>query len=193
MKKTLLLILFCFALKLSFSQSIAESSQTKTEELMQTGNNEIKLNIATSIAGLPELTYERLFYDNMGAGISLAVSLEKVENMQERYQALAFYRLYFGKKKASGFFIEGNMALIGQEAETYNYDYNPPKYLGNKTSANFGFGGAVGMKLLTRNGFTGELYAGGGRLFGITEAKDYNDADLNQGFARVGITIGKRF
>jgi hypothetical protein len=193
MKKTVLLILFCFALKLSFSQSVTESSQTKTEELMQTGNNEIKLNIATSIVGLPELTYERLFYDNMGAGISLAISIESVENMKERYKALAFYRLYFGKKKANGFFIEGNMAVIGQEDETYNFDYNPPKYLGNKSSTNFGFGGAVGLKLLTRNGFIGELYAGGGRLFGIPEYVNSTYPSFNQGFARVGVTIGKRF
>jgi len=188
MKKKLIICLsFCVIALNLFSQENTSSTVTYTT-VNQRDDNELRINLATSIIGFPELNYERFIEDNMGVGLAGSVSLEKIEDMSMRWYALPYYRLYFGKKKASGFFIEGNMALLGQKENHYesyfvnNTYVQGPLYTTSKT--NFGFGGAIGVKLLARNGFTGEVYAGGGRLFG-----DY----LNGAYPRIGVCIGKRF
>lgn len=189
MKKKLIICLsFCVIALNLFSQENSSSTIT-SPSINQRDNNELRINLATSIIGFPELNYERFIEDNMGVGLAGSVSLEKIEDMSMRWYALPYYRLYFGKKKASGFFIEGNMALMGQKENytDWHYDSNNnyvqgPTYTISRT--NFGFGGAIGIKLLARNGFIGEVYAGGGRLFG-----DY----INGAYPRIGVCIGKRF
>ncbi len=171
-------------------QKIIENSK----QLKQLGNNEIRINAAYAIAGFPEVNYERFLADNMGLGIAAAVSFENVDNMKTRSQILPYARLYFGEKKASGFFIEANVGLFGQkslasteyipryDSLTYSYDtiYTPSKKLFSA-----GFGIASGVKFLTRNGFNGEIYLGLGRFFG--------DKSINGAYPRLGICIGKRF
>ena len=175
----------------AFSQQQNTSTDvnaTQTKSLNGIGNNELRINLLMSIIGLPELTYERYIADNMGVGLSVAVSLDKMENMSTRSIILPYYRLYFGSKKASGFFIEGNMAVVRQKELDYNYYYdNGVTYqseLHTRLTTNFGFGGAIGVKLLARNGFVGEVYLGGGRLFGESIAEAY---------PRIGVSLGKRF
>jgi hypothetical protein len=175
----------------TFSQQQNTSTDvnaTQTKSLNGIGNNELRVNLLMSIIGLPELTYERYVADNMGVGLSVAVSLDKMENMSTRSIISPYYRLYFGNKKASGFFIEGNMALVRQKELDYNYYYdNGVTYqseLYTRLTTNFGFGGAIGVKLLARNGFVGEVYLGGGRLFGESIAEAY---------PRIGVSLGKRF
>ena len=157
--------------------------------LKQLGNNEIRFNLATAIAGLPELNYERLLSDNAGVGLSLAVSLENPIDMQTRSIFLPYGRLYFGDKKDAGFFIEANMAVAGQREKSVGifYDSTTGTYTGrgvDNKAVSFGFGCAAGAKFLARNGYIGELYLGGGRLFGNT---------IIGGYPRIGFSVGKRF
>jgi hypothetical protein len=175
----------------AFSQqqnTSTDANATQTKSLNGIGNNELRINLLMSIIGLPELTYERYISDNMGVGLSVAFSVDKMENMSTRSIILPYYRLYFGSKKASGFFIEGNMALVRQKELDYNYYYdNGVTYqseIYTRLTTNFGFGGAIGVKLLARNGFVGEVYLGGGRLFGESIAEAY---------PRIGVSLGKRF
>jgi hypothetical protein len=151
--------------------------------------NELKLNLTNAIAGLPEINYERILEDNMSIGIAASASLETPDKMIMRWQAIPHYRLYFGKRKATGFFIEGNMAIIGQRDKysVARYTFNPDSvyysYYDDK-AISIGFGAAIGVKLITRNHFVGEIFAGGGRLFGTA---------LTDGYARAGIMLGRRF
>jgi len=175
----------------AFSQqqnTTIDVNAAQSKSLNGSDNNELRINLLMSIIGLPELTYERYVADNMGVGLSVAVSLDKMENMSTRSIISPYYRLYFGNKKASGFFIEGNMALVRQKELDYNYYYdNGVTYqseLYTRLTTNFGFGGAIGVKLLARNGFVGEVYLGGGRLFGESIAEAY---------PRIGVSLGKRF
>jgi len=186
-------LFICFSLCLLsmniFCQENNKSYIITSPLIKEHDDNELRINLATSIIGFPELNYERFIVDNMGVGLAASVSLEKMENMSMRWYALPFYRLYFGKKKASGFFIEGNMALMGQKENytDWHYDINS-NYVQESTypisRTNFGFGGAIGVKLLARNGFTGEVYLGGGRLFGNS---------IDTAYPRIGVCIGKRF
>jgi hypothetical protein len=192
MKRKLTIFIAVLLLSLNaFSQQQNTSTDVnaaQSKSLNGSDNNELRINLLMSIIGLPELTYERYVADNMGVGLSVAVSLDKMENMSTRSIISPYYRLYFGNKKASGFFIEGNMALVRQKELDYNYYYdNGVTYqseLYTRLTTNFGFGGAIGVKLLARNGFVGEVYLGGGRLFGESIAEAY---------PRIGVSLGKRF
>jgi len=159
------------------------ASQTKL--MNGTDNNELRINLLMSIAGLPELNYERFIADNMGVGMAVSIAIDKVENLSTRAIILPYYRLYFGNKKASGFFIEGNMAVMGQKETNYVYDYTTLTGTSTTiTKTNIGLGFAAGAKFLARNGFTGEVYLGAGRIFG----ESFSDA-----YPRVGVSLGKRF
>lgn len=185
-------IIFIAVLLLSinvFGQN-QNSSTNQTQNLLNgTDNNELRINLLMSIAGLPELSYERYIADNMGVGLSAAISLDKFENESMRSIILPYYRVYFGSKKASGFFIEGNMAVVGQKESYDTYDYYsnttyPSLGYNIKSTTNFGLGAAIGAKFLTRNNFLGEVYLGVGRLFGES---------ILSAYPRVGISLGKRF
>jgi len=162
--------------------TVTNTTDSQAKSLKVSDDNELRINLLMSIAGLPELNYERFIADNMGVGLAVAFSLDTPENMSFRSIILPYYRLYFGNKKANGFFIEGNMAIVGQNEISYNYYPDGTSY--SRSSTNFGFGFAAGEKFLTRNGFIGEVYLGLGRLFGES---------INGAYPRVGVSLGKRF
>lgn len=163
-----------------------KTDTASTKKLGLNGNNELKLNLAYTIGGFPEINYERILKDDMSVGLAVIIGLEK--EAEYAFGIIPNYRIYFGGKKANGFFIEGNAAVISSTrfGSYYVYDYysNKYSYYGDKSQTNFGLGAAAGAKFLTKNGFVGEIYVGAGRLFG---------SDNVDAYPRAGITIGKRF
>ncbi len=157
-------VLFCSAL--GFSQEDTGSSVQ--------GNNEVKLNLGYAIAGLPEITYERVIDDGGSVGLSLAFSVD--ENINFGFIAVPYYRLYFGQKRAAGFFIEANAGIFSDE------NSKAP----NETAIGFGPGLAVGGKFLTKTEWVAEIVFGGGRNF-------INESVISGIYPRLGISIGKRF
>jgi hypothetical protein len=178
MKKITLFIVSILMPILAFSQQTGMGSTARVEKDYK---NEFRLNLIMSIAGLPEINYERFVEDNMGLGVAVAFSLENADDMSLRSIVLPYWRVYFGEKKANGFFVEAN-AAIAKHAGTYTFDGVADYHMDYKV--NGGLGAAIGYKWLTRNGIVGELYMGVGRIFG----NDNIDA-----YPRIGITIGKRF
>jgi hypothetical protein len=183
MKKSLLTLSVIFLAVTAFCQT--ESKQTETKD---TGNNEIKINLLSAIIGMPEITYERLFKDNTAVGLSALVGID--DDVDYKFGVIPHFRIYFGNKKASGFFIEANAAVMGIDSYEYiYYSDNSTYWYGSssksKTSTRFGLGAAAGGKFLTKNGFIGELYGGVGRFFGKNREIE--------AYPRVGISIGKRF
>ena len=193
MKKIFIVVISFFVVNILQAQDKSELNNqviSLSAPLNQLGNNECRFNLATAIAGFPEFNYERFVTDNSGFGLTVAVSLEKPGNMITRSMFLPYGRLYFGEKKDAGFFIEANMAILGQR-EKYNdlvYDTVTQTYSGivpiDNRAVSFGFGCAAGAKFLARNGYIGEVIVGGGRLFGD---------NLIGGYPRLGFSIGKRF
>lgn len=185
MKTTLLSLLF-------FSICFFASAQENQDSNL--AKQEVKLNLAMSIAGIPELTYEYFLEDNSSIGLSIGIGLDEAEDLALRFLAIPYYRLFFGKKQNAGFFIEANTALASYRDVYNRYDYyyddngnyNEERIsVYDEKTTNFGLGAAVGFKLLTRNNYVGEIYAGAGRLFG-----DSNDFEA---YPRLGVSIGKRF
>jgi hypothetical protein len=195
MKKALsiCLCLFLSSTLATYAQkadSLKVSIQKNAEALGHGGNNELKLNLLFTVLGIPEISYERIVQDNMGLGISVLVGLDKSINYQ--LGVTPHFRLYFGQKKANGFFIEANSSILKHRNElhhhydaVYDYGYVPAKVERNFTT--FGLGAAAGGKFLTRNGFMGEAYLGVGRMFG--DQSHYS----GEAYPRMGITLGKRF
>lgn len=184
MKRSLLTL---FAVACSFlanAQTTKDSTSVKNTKIE--GNNELKINLAYTIGGFPEINYERILKDDMSVGLAVLIGLEN--DTEYSFGVTPNFRVYFGGKKANGFFIEGNAAVISASNYGSYYDYNPNTnvytYYGDKKQTNFGLGAAAGAKFLTKNGFVGEVYLGAGRLFG---------SDNVDAYPRAGVTIGKRF
>jgi len=190
MKKILLLALLSICSIISQAQqtdSVKTSIQKNAEAMGHGGNNELKINLLFTVIGMPEISYERILADNMGVGVSVFVGLDN--SLDYKFGFTPHYRLYFGAKKASGFFIEGNASVLTMRDYYYNSAASYPygSYGERTTYTNLGLGAAAGAKFLTRNGFLGEAYLGVGRVFG--DGSGYNEETI----PRVGITIGKRF
>lgn len=169
----------------------AQSSTEKSAPL-----NEIKVNVAGAVFGIPEIDYERLLSGNTGVGVAFSYTTLKSEDFKIRSIILPYYRVYFSSKKGLGFFMEANMGIVKQ-----NYQYSDRIFTYDETSGEkitTGFidrkhsdwkttvspGAAIGLKLVAKNGFIGEIYIGGGRTYVTTYEKFY---------PRMGVSIGKRF
>lgn len=187
MKKKLLTAVFIILTISGFAQINTEKDKKEQDSVQTdnkiTGKNDISTNLfMLGFVSIAELSYERLF-NNTGVGISASVDLGNT--IGYNFAFIPYYRFYFGKKKASGFFIEGNavfynaqksdMGIYGQDG-TYIVLY---RVIENQ----FGFGVAAGGKFLNKSGFVGELFGGVARLF----------AGRDEYFPRIGLTIGKRF
>ncbi|MDD5149424.1 MAG: DUF3575 domain-containing protein [Flavobacterium sp.] len=164
-------------------------SQEKT--VIDFPKNEIKGNALFLVAGALEVTYEHLINEESGIGVSLFVPY--VSDVSEKFNLTPFYRFYFGKKPAAGFFVEGFGMLNSYKYFTYNgMDYSNGLPLGlmyndkvNRTDFALGFG--LGAKWVTRKGFLFEINGGVGRNLFNSSDTDY------QIVGRGGITLGYRF
>lgn len=164
----------------------AQKTDTTTLKNGLKGNNELKLNLAYTIAGFPEINYERILKDDMSVGLAVLVGIGR--EAEYRFAITPNYRVYFGGKRANGFFIEGNAAVVSSNYYDRFYAYDPYTNIYHSYSkrgqTSFGLGAAAGAKFLTKNGLVGEIYLGAGRLFG---------ANSEDAYIRSGVTIGKRF
>ena len=179
MKKVFLIItMFCVCFSL-FSQ---ETEKVKTE-----AKNEIKLNLLMTLLSFPDISYERIWGNNIGVGLSAGFPLE---NFDTNFRLIPYCRFYFGESPVKSFFIEANVGIQGYKKYTYTPEYygygGSYEYYGHNSQAenstNVGLGVAFGYKYINSYGLIGELFLGIGRTF-----DDYG------AYPRVGISIGKQF
>lgn len=187
MKKNLLTLTLLCVFGIAFGQEKTKGKADSTVAAIS-GKNEIKVNLLMGILAMPEISYERLFENNTGLGLSVSLGLE--DDIEYKLGFIPYYRIYFGNaKKSSGFFIEANAAIMQTKENNY-WDYYDDGFGGvrlrDNTRWNAGLGAAAGGKFLTKNGFIGELSFGVGRFFN-------RNNDGLEAYPRVGITIGKRF
>lgn len=175
MKKNFILLL-CIA-------GLNASAQEETR--LDFKKNEFKGNSLFLVLGTLELTYERLINEESGVGISVHVPFTNESDIN--FSVTPYYRFYFGKKPAAGFFVEG-FGMLNQ-VEDYIYDYNSNFEDKEKTITDFAFGLGLGGKWITKRGVLFEINAGIGRnLF-----NEYNDNRDYEFIGRGGITVGYRF
>lgn len=166
------------------------SAISQEEEI---NKNEIKLNVAYLIAGIPEFGYEYILNEESSVGADILFSIDS--DIDFKFAFTPYYRFFFGEKRAAGFFVEGFGMLNVIEGDDYYY-YDDP-YMGENYSkngedkTNVALGVAVGGKFLTNSGFIFEIYGGVGRNLLDNNYYDYdNDFEF---MPRFGAAIGKRF
>ncbi|MBN4057903.1 DUF3575 domain-containing protein [Olleya sp. AH-315-K02] len=142
--------------------------------------NEVKLNGLFLVLGAVEITYERLLNDESGVGISVFLPIDNDVKDDIDYYISPYYRMYFGKKYAAGFFVEG-FGMLNSARDDSSFFSS-----GNKKT-DFALGLGFGGKWITKRGFLAELNFGVGRnLFNTKE-------NGNEIIGKGGITIGYRF
>ena len=186
MKKLLLIA----SLVVAVSFQAQETSETSAER-----QNDIMISPIELIAG-PALnvSYERLLNRNSGIGINAIVLLEKeTADSGVTMQISPYYRMYFGKKYASGFFVEGFVPITMSNDTYYNYSYDPQygsvgsTYKEEKNTT-VGIGVGFGGKWVVRNNIIFEASIGIARRFGMSDT--YDDSVIT-GKGMLG--IGYRF
>ncbi|NNJ88411.1 MAG: DUF3575 domain-containing protein [Eudoraea sp.] len=154
--------------------------------------HELKLN-ATNLIIFSYLdgAYEYLISEESSFGVNLLFSLSDDEIFEEyrTFSITPYYRQYFSKKYAKGFFVEGFGMLNSGDAfyglATFDANGNV-SYTNEGSYTDFALGISAGGKFVTPRGFVVDLYLGIGRNFLNT---DYAPELVGRG----GLTLGYRF
>jgi len=171
MKNNLVLILIIFSF--GFTNAQEPSNENK--------NHELRVNIIYALSEFPEISYEHILNEENGLGISLAFgSLDGFDD-NLKFALTPYYRWYFGKKRAAGFFAE-TFTMLNVAEDDYFFNSNESN---GETGTGFAFGVAIGGKWITKRNWVFELYTGYGR--------NIINNDITQDVPRAGITLGKRF
>jgi hypothetical protein len=175
MKK--LLVLLCLSL---FTFGYSQETQK-----VDFPKNEIKGNALMLVAGAFEVTYERILNEESAVGVSLFVPYDN--EIDVNFSLTPYYRFYFGKKPAAGFFVEGFGMLNSYDDSIYKGQNNYTSIYEDVTRTDFALGFGLGAKWITRKGFVFEINGGVGRNL-------FNSSDTDFEFVgRGGITLGYRF
>ena len=176
------LIFFLLSIHLGANAQNQDSSNNSLNK------NELRFNALYLILGGVEVSYEALLSEESGLGISVFLPIDN--SIDLNYYVSPFYRLYFGKKSAAGFFVEGFGML--NSAEDYVYDFTEDAdgfTFSNGDYENvtdFALGIGIGGKFLTNRGFVAEIGLGVGRNLFVNE----RDTEI---VVKGGIIIGYRF
>jgi hypothetical protein len=162
------------------------------------GKNEIKLDPFYLVFGAAlNVSYEGIINDESAFGVNLILS--SGSEINEKFSLSPYYRLYFGRKPAAGFFFEGFAKYHTFDADKkveipyngnigYYYGYNIVK----ESKSDFAVGFGIGGKWITRNGIIFELSSGIGRNL----LNDYSTTSYNTNYkitGKGGLSIGYRF
>lgn len=160
MKKLFLLVLLSFG----FAGMIAQTS----EPVPAQGMNDIMIDPIFLIAApAANITYERLLNKDAGLGINAIFGLGR--DMEDFWQVSPYYRMYFGKKYAAGFFVEGFVPITYSKTTEFRWDNTPPETYEQTT---FGVGVGFGGKWVVKRNIVFEASGGIGRRFGDNEKLD---------------------
>lgn len=149
--KNILLIILVFTTSFIFAQNTTTNPQDIGKK------HEIKINTFNLIKEkIIDLSYERLLNENSSVGISFLFGTDKKEDNLS-YAFKPFYRRYFSKKYARGFFVEGFGSLKHTKASNY---------FPNNNGTSFSFGVGLGVKLVSKKNISAEAMLGIGRELG---------------------------
>lgn len=141
--------------------------------------NELKFNGLMAVAGAFEFGYERTINDESAFGVSALIPFDR-NDITIEYYISPYYRHYFGKKYATGFFLEGFGMLNSTEKRVFIFGTG-------EYQTDFALGIGLGGKWVSKRGFIGELNLGFGRNLFNTDNIE------NEVVGKVGITVGYRF
>lgn len=183
MKQPILLFTLLCTL-LSFSQENHNDFDT-------TKRDELKINMTNLIAfKWLDVGYERIINEESSFGVGALFSLgdDDFDSGRDEYRTFSitpYYRHFFSKKYAQGFFVEAFTMLHTGKDEYYYSNEGPFDSRVEDTYTDFAVGISAGAKFVTKRGFIAEIYLGLGRdLLGNSDIEVVG---------RGGISIGYRF
>lgn len=182
MKKTFLIIVFLFSLI-----TVKAQNQTNTFQNPFEKKNDIKINGYFTALGLFEATYERNLSKKSSIGITALYAFSQKYDEDVNFLISPFYRRYFGKKYAAGFFLEGFSTLGSVDGKQLK-DSNGNITLNEGPDViDLSLGLSLGYKWVTKSGIVFEaLFGMGGNLFNADKT-DHNIIN------RRALSIGYRF
>ena len=153
-------------------------------------NDELKINAFNLITfTYMDLSYERLLNEEASLGVSVLFNIgdeNEILDYFRNFSITPYYRQYFSKQYAEGFFVEGFGMLNSGEDYYYSFDEQGNETNSGETYTDFALGISVGGKFVTKRGFIAEIYTGLGRnLLGDDTAPEI--------VSRGGISLGYRF
>jgi len=157
----------------------------------ETDRTEVKFNAFNLLAlELLDVSYETLINEESSFGVGVLVNIGNTDGIFDYYRTFSltpFYRRYFSKGYASGFFIEGfGMINSGEEDDfIYNEITMENERTGDKYT-DFALGISIGGKFISKRGFVVEVYSGIGRNF-------LSDEFTPEVVGRGGVSLGFRF
>ena len=188
MKRIFLIIVIPFAFF-----TVNGQNQKDTISGLYEKKNEIKLNAYFTALGAFEATYERNLNEKSSVGITgLYVFTKKndgssINDEDTNFLISPFYRRYFGKKNASGFFVEG-FGTFGSTDGKQLTDMDGNITLNEDPDVlDFSLGLGFGSKWVTKSGITFEVLVGLGLHLFNSDKTDHNSVH------RRAINIGYRF
>lgn len=179
MKKNFLLLIILFAF-------CSVNAQNETDANPYQKNNEIKLNLITPLSGAVEVGFERYLNKKSSVGISALFVYDHTKENDMNYFVSPYYRYYFGKKYASGFFVEGFGMFTSIDGKKV-YAADNVTFTEGKDVYDLALGAGFGWKVVTRKGFVFEANVGYGRLVFNADKTDHNQV------LKLGLSIGYRF
>jgi Protein of unknown function (DUF3575) len=172
------------------------STTAVTEEkkpLDLTKKDEIRLDpFYLVFGGALRASYERILNEESGVGVDLLLSNGK--DINTTFSISPYYRFYFGRKPAAGFFFEGfGMYSSFKAREITSVNNGNYLFSNNYIETNvsdFAVGFGLGGKWITRKGVIFELSAGVGRNL-LNDYTKYETGTRITG--KGGLSIGYRF
>ena len=146
----------------------------------QFSRNELKVNGLYALYAFPEVSYERIINTESSWGTSLAFAVDPDYSL--KLAVSPYYRWFFGKKPASGFFLESSGVVFFAQQDRWYDDWSTE----TQTAAGGGIGLSLGCKVLSDGGWVGEVYAGLARNLISTDV-------FGTSLPRFGFCIGRRF
>lgn len=162
------------------------AQNTKTNEDPSERKNEIKLNLIAPLSGAVEAGFERYLNKNSSLGISVFMVYDNTKEEDMNYFISPYYRYYFGKKYASGFFAEGFGMFTSIDGKKI-YAADNIAFTEGKNVYDLALGAGLGWKLVTKKGFVFEANAAYGRLVFNADKTDHNQV------IKLGLSMGYRF
>jgi len=162
------------------------NAQNETDANPYQKNNEIKLNLITPLSGAVEVGFERYLNKKSSVGISALFVYDHTKENDMNYFVSQYYRYYFGKKYASGFFVEGFGMFTSIDGKKV-YAADNVTFTEGKDVYDLALGAGFGWKVVTRKGFVFEANVGYGRLVFNADKTDHNQV------LKLGLSIGYRF
>lgn len=168
-----------------FTAQAQQNDDKSTADASIQNFNEIKLNGFFLVLGAFEVAYERTLNEESAFGASIFVPFDNEIDFNINYYFSPYYRFYFGKKYAAGFFVEGFGMLNSFDSQSFTDGPNPVFEETNELAFALGIG--LGGKWFTKSGFVAEVGLGIGR--NIINNNEFDDNLVG----KFNVSLGYRF